>query len=95
MTVSRKIDILERLGKTKEARDLLRDSIWYKCGTIYYKPSSKTILDGNRVLTGDLDTKKCDRVPFGQIDALEAKIGITPMPGIIHSNPKPKGRCCR
>jgi hypothetical protein len=95
MSVSRKIDILERLGKTKEARDLLRDTVWYRCGDVYYKPSSKTILDGNKILIGEIDIKNCNKVPFGQIDALEAKIGITPMPGIIHSNHKPKGRCCR
>lgn len=95
MSVSRKLDLLERLGKTKEAKALLQDVQWYRCGHVYYKPSAKIILDGNKVINGELDFKKCDKVPFNQIDALEAKIGITPMPGIIHANPKPKGRCCR
>lgn len=93
MSVSRKIDILERQGKLKEARELLSSSIWYRCGHVYYKPSAGIILDGDKQLKGKMDIKNCFQVPFNQVDALEAKIGITYMPSV--SNPKPKGRCCR
>ena len=93
MSVSRKIDILERQGKMKEAKELLSSTIWYRCGHLYYKPSINLILDGNKQYSAKLDLKNCDQVHFSQVDALEAKIGITYMPSV--SNPKPKGRCCR
>lgn len=94
MSVSRKLDILERLGKTKEARELLKTSKWYRCGNMYYKPSAKIILDGNKILGGDLDLKNCIQVPFGQVDALEAKLGITSMPSVSTKLPT-KGNCCK
>ena len=92
MSVRRKIDILERQGKITEARKILASVIWYRCGHVYYKPSSSIILDGNKKLKGDLNIKDCVRVPFSHVDALEAKIGITNMPGV--SKPQPKGGCC-
>lgn len=91
--ISRKIDILRRLGKTNEARSLLVASKWYRCGEIYFKPSAKIILDGNRTYSGELDIKNCYQVPFSQVDALDAKVGITTMPSV--STPIKKGRCCR
>lgn len=91
--ISRKLDILQRQGKITEARTLLASVSWYRCGNLYYKPSINLILDGSKQYTAKLDIKNCFQVPFSQVDALEAKIGITYMPTV--SNPIPKGRCCR
>lgn len=88
------MDILERLGKFKEARELLRNSVWFRCKNLYYKPSAEIILDSDKKIKGKLDTKNCHQVPFSHVDALEAKLGIRNMPTV--SNPQPtKGGCCR
>ena len=101
MSVSRKIELLERIGKLNEARNLLKNSQWYRCNNLYYKPSAKIILDGSKQYSGELDTKNCNPVPFNQVDALEAKIGITNRPVVTsttskpQSTPRKKGSCCR
>lgn len=75
--LSHKLATLERLGRHKEATDLIISSQWYRCGNVFYKPSSNIILDGNKTLNGKLDLKNCYKVPFNQIDILESKVGIT------------------
>lgn len=95
MSVSNRIDYLQRLGRYEEARLLIQESSWFRCGNLYYKPSSKIILDGNKVLSGELDISKCDKVPFSAIDGLEAKVGIRNIvPTVAQPQPTKKG-CCR
>jgi hypothetical protein len=95
MSVASRVDHLQRLGKYEEARLLIQESSWFRCGNIYYKPSSKIILDGNKVLSGELDISKCNKVPFSAIDGLEAKVGIRVVePSKTPVQPTKKG-CCK
>lgn len=95
--LSHKLSTLERLGRHKEATDLIISSQWYRCGNLYYKPSSDIILDGNKTIHGKLNLKDCYKVPFNQIDIIEAKVGITNISTPIGSNANvtTRKRCCR
>jgi hypothetical protein len=94
--LSKRFEILQRTGKYSEAKELVKNSRWYQCGKLYYRPFDDMTIDKGRVFKQIQDISQCTEVPFEQIDQLDSLAGIALAATVTHvSQPQlPRKRCC-